>query len=206
MNNGGVMWLRVVKTAFAFVLLAFGLYGAFVAGQMHPAAVQKAEAARPNNIFRPSDYTYDGRFSTRCTLCFVPFVRLIVFPERYHGREIRTYGFLKEFYGTPTLFPSEESTKTGGYYENVAVNAKIPDELRQRLKAGVWVDVRGKFDATFEGQQAGLGLLLNAHVYADNVEIRPRVPDPLPKVKLETIKPVAADVPQFEIEPDANAK
>jgi hypothetical protein len=201
-----MIWLRAIKVVLASLLLAFGLYGAFVTWQMHPAVGQKVEEAMPSSGFRPGGYSMDGRFGTRCVVCFVPFARLIAFPERYHRREIATYGFLKEFYGTQALFPTEESAKTGGPYENIAVNAKISEELRPKLKAGVWVFARGKFDATFDGQQEGLGLLLDATVSDENVEIGPRLSDPAPIIKLMTVKPVRAEVPQFEIESDSNSE
>ncbi len=114
----------------------------------------------------------DGRFGMQCyeyagegiELCVVPFYRLLATPERYHGRMVALTGFIKKEFGVPTMFPSKESYLSGVNVEGIEiVDAKIPKEIQDELKNGVWpVYVIGVFDAKYQGGNISrLGALRN---------------------------------------------
>lgn len=110
------------------------------------------------------DETRDGRFGTSCytygseqgnrEICSISIYMVLSNPERYDGRYISVTGYLVDYFGTPTLFPSRESYRAQISADGIAIDGKIPSALEKDMKTGIWgVTVVGEFDAKFQGYQ-----------------------------------------------------
>ena len=212
-------WVWAAKFFFAFILLGFGLYGTFVVGQRHPLLTQAGASSASVNEApdirlmkrRFHNKTADGQFGTNCDPCFVPFIRLIAQPEKYHNRQITTVGFLKRLYGSGLrLYPTEGNAKTFGLLEYVEIyNTRpknspallIPLDLEPKLKEGTWVRVSGRFDASYTGMS--LGALYGGHDIGEFLDLSPP-PDQPPNIALQKIVPVRPGIPQIEVAPSTH--
>ena len=179
-----------MQRSWAFpALLAIALItaaSAFYFGKPHASNRQAARYADARDGCTRSPYEGGG--------CFVPFPRLIAFPERYQGREIRTIGFLMLARDGYDLYPSEEDTVSAkGLYESITiynrraateprlVDGDIEARMQTEPQHGVWVSVSGVFDAGGVTDPNGqLGALLRAHDVRDVTHrgwSRPSPPD-----------------------------
>jgi hypothetical protein len=111
-----------------------------------------------------SKKTFDGRFGTECyslglhldrkgtSICDVSIYRLLARPESYHGRNVRTVGFLVRFLGQEVLFPNRLSYETLNSKDGFLVDGLIPDRVGKFLERGAWpVLVIGRMDAKNTG-------------------------------------------------------
>ena len=211
-------WIRAAKLVFAFVLLAFGLYGAYLTGEARSEKrmAQAAAANRPEDppgikaVKEHHDKTWDGRFGTRCDPCFVPFERLIALPEQFHHKKVGLVGFLvgKPSFGLQ-LFPNEESARHPWEINYIDIYndrpadapvALIPPDVESKLKEGVWVHLVGEFSADTAGPN--LGGLTKVHDVDAFPEPQPSyIP---PKLSLQKAAPPNIEAPVIDIAPDTH--
>lgn len=201
----------------SLMVAAVGLY-AIVSGN-NEASVTAADRGHTMATERrlktayPDGLYYDARFGTKCPneICFVPFSRIIAFPERYDEKTIMTVGFLKRrLDGEVALFPTEDSAKSSGMFEYIYIeNARKPDspallisaDLEPKLKSGVWVHVTGRFDAV-TADQFSLGTLHDGQGIEEVDYEGPPSSIASPTPIFKGVKPPAISVPPVDIQPD----